>query len=80
MRNWQVRVSIDFPNEFFTNQKVFTNLHVLKAELRCKLQEKLHRITEPLGKAQVKNKFILTSRRHLSPKFHHLHQGSVSLR
>jgi hypothetical protein len=40
----------DFPNELFTNQTVFTNLHVFKAELlRCKLQEKLHRATEPLS-------------------------------
>jgi hypothetical protein len=80
MRNWQVRVSIDFPNDSLQIKKSSLTLHVLKAELRCKLQEKLHRVTEPLGKAQVKNKFILTSRRHLSPKFHHLHQGSVSLR
>jgi hypothetical protein len=35
--------SLDFPNEFFTNQTVFTNSHLLKAELRCKLLEKLHR-------------------------------------
>jgi hypothetical protein len=28
--------SSDFPNEFFTNKTVFTNLHVLEAELRCK--------------------------------------------
>jgi hypothetical protein len=27
------------------NQTVFTNLHVLKAELRCNLQEKFHRVT-----------------------------------
>jgi hypothetical protein len=43
-----VRVFIRFPNEFFTNQTVFAKLHVLKVELRCKLQEKLHRVTEPL--------------------------------
>jgi hypothetical protein len=36
--------SLDFPNEFFTNQTAFTGLHVSKAELRCKLQEKLHRV------------------------------------
>ena len=32
--------SLDLPNDFFTNQTVFTNLHVLKVELRCKLQPK----------------------------------------
>jgi hypothetical protein len=37
----------DFPNEFFTNQTVLTNLHVLKVEMRCKFQEKLHCVTEP---------------------------------
>jgi hypothetical protein len=48
MRNRQYESSLDFSNEFFTNQTVFTNLHALKAELRCKLQEKLHRETWPL--------------------------------
>jgi hypothetical protein len=33
--------SLDFPSEFFTNQTVFTNLHVPKAELRCKMQKKI---------------------------------------
>ena len=38
----------DFPIEFFTNETAFTNLHLLRAELHCKLQEKLHRVTGPL--------------------------------
>jgi hypothetical protein len=40
--------SSDFPNEFFTNQTVFTNLHLSRAELRGKLQEKLNRVTSSL--------------------------------
>jgi hypothetical protein len=31
--------SLDFLNELFTNQTVFYDLHVLNAELRCKLPE-----------------------------------------
>lgn len=37
-----------FANIFFTYQTFVTNLHVLTVELRCKLQEKLHRVTGPL--------------------------------
>ena len=38
-----------FSNIFLTYQTFATNLHLLRAELRCKLQEKLHRVTGPLG-------------------------------
>ena len=38
-----------FTNIFSAYQAFFTNLHLLKVELRCKLQEKLHRVTGPLG-------------------------------
>ena len=31
---------------FLTYQTFVTDLHVLRVELRCKLQEKLHRVTE----------------------------------
>ena len=33
---------------FFTYQTFFTTLHLLRVELRCKLQEKLHGVTSPL--------------------------------
>ena len=36
-----------FANIFLTYQTFFTNLHLLRVELRCKLQEKLHRVTGP---------------------------------
>ena len=35
-----------FANIFLTYQTFVTNLHLV--ELRCKLQEKLHRVTGPL--------------------------------
>ena len=35
-------------NIFLTCQTFVTNLHLLRVELRCKLQEKLHRATGPL--------------------------------
>ena len=34
-------------NVFLTYQTFVTNLHLLGAELSCKLQEKLHCVTEP---------------------------------
>ena len=37
-----------FANIFFTDETFVTNLHPLKVELRCMLQEKLHRVTGPL--------------------------------
>ena len=37
-----------FANIFLRYQTFVTNLHQLRAELRCKLQEKLHRVTGPL--------------------------------
>ena len=37
-----------FGNIFLTHQTFVTNLHLLKVELRCRLQEKLHRVTEPM--------------------------------
>ena len=36
-------------NKFLTYQTFVTNLHPLRVELRCKLQEKLHRVTGPLA-------------------------------
>ena len=36
-----------FANIFLTYQTFVTNLHLLKVELRCKLQEKVHRVTGP---------------------------------
>ena len=33
-------------NIFLTYQTFDTNLHLLRIELRCKLHEKLHRVTE----------------------------------
>ena len=42
-----------FPSQiakrFLTYQTLVTNLHPLRVELRCKLQEKLHRVTGPLN-------------------------------
>ena len=40
------------PNIFLTFQTFVTNLHRLRVELRCKLQEKLHRVTGPLVRFQ----------------------------
>ena len=37
-----------FANIFLTYQTFVTNLHFLRVELRCKLQEKLHDVTGPL--------------------------------
>ena len=34
-----------FADAFLTYQTFVTNLHLLRVELRCKLQEKLHRVT-----------------------------------
>ena len=38
-------VSITVCQNVFTDQTFVTNLHLLRVELRCKLQEKLHRVT-----------------------------------
>ena len=38
-----------FANIFLAHQTFVTNLHLPRVELRCKLQEKLHRVTEPLN-------------------------------
>ena len=43
-----------FANKFLTYQTFVTNLHLLRVELRCKLQEKLHRVTGPLKKTLQK--------------------------
>ena len=40
---------LQFVNIFLTHQTFVTNLHLLGVELRCKLQEKLHRVTGPLS-------------------------------
>ena len=37
-----------FAKVFLTYQTFVTNLHLLRVELRCKLQEKLHCVTGPL--------------------------------
>ena len=37
-----------FANAYLTYQTFVTNLHLLGVELRCKLQEKLHRMTGSL--------------------------------
>ena len=39
-----------FANIFLTYQAFVTNLHRLKVELRCKLKEKLHRVTVAKGR------------------------------
>ena len=38
-----------FADIFLTYQTFVTNLHLLRAELRCKLAEKLQRVTGPLA-------------------------------
>ena len=38
---------LQFANIFLTYQTFVTNLHLSRVELRCKLQEKLHRVTGP---------------------------------
>ena len=45
------------PNIFLTFQTFVTNLHRLRVELRCKLQEKLHRVTGPLQLDEI-DKFV----------------------
>ena len=37
-----------FANIFLTYQTFVTNLHLLRVELHCKLQEKFHHMTGPL--------------------------------
>ena len=37
-----------FANIFLTYQTIVTTVHLLRVKLRCKLQEKLHRVTGPL--------------------------------
>ena len=39
---------LQLANRFLTYQTFVTNLHPLRVELRCKLQENLHRVTGPL--------------------------------
>ena len=43
-----------FANIFLTYQTFVTNLHFLRVELRCKLQEKLHHVTGPLRFNRIK--------------------------
>ena len=38
---------LQFAKIFLTYQTFVTNLHLLRVELRCKLQEKFHRVTGP---------------------------------
>ena len=40
-------------NKFLTYQTFVTNLHPLRVGLRCKLQEKLHRVTGPLRSSSI---------------------------
>ena len=51
-----------FANIFLTYQTFVTNLHLLRAELRCKLQEKLHRVTGSQNLIQVKVQIITMNR------------------
>ena len=44
---------LQFANIFLTYQTFVTNLHLLRVELRCKLQEKLHRVTGPLVESAI---------------------------
>ena len=47
--------TLQFANIFLTYQTFVTNLHLLRAELRCKLPGKLHRVTGPLAHHVVLN-------------------------
>ena len=44
--------SSQFAKVFLTYQTFVTNLHLLRVELRCKVQEKLHCVTGPLQQAE----------------------------
>ena len=39
-----------FGNTLLTHQTFVTNLHISRVELHCRLQQKLHRVTEPRDK------------------------------
>ena len=54
-----------FANILFTDQTFVTNLHPLRVELRCKLQEKLHCVTGPLI-ADFNIKLMKTKRKNAS--------------
>ena len=60
---------------FSTYQTFVTNLHLLRVELRCKLQEKLHRVTGPLVREE---KINTTSKS--QPQSLHKYLSSASLR
>ena len=53
MEYWQIHVPLQFANILLTYQTFVTKLHLLRVELRCKLQEKLHRVTGLLSKIQA---------------------------
>ena len=48
--------SLHFANVFFAYQISFTNQHLSRVELRCKLQEKLHRVTSPLDPHEIRTR------------------------
>ena len=45
-------------NIFLTHQPFVTNLHLSRVELRCKLQEKLHRVSGPSENWCLHHKYI----------------------
>ena len=48
-KNDQSNTFVTVANMFLTYQTFVTNLHLLRVELHCKLQEKLHHVIEPLA-------------------------------
>ena len=44
-----------FANIFLIYQTFVTNLHFLRVELRCKLQERSHRVTGPFNEETILN-------------------------
>ena len=54
-----------FANIFLTHQRFVTSLHLLRVELHCKLQEKLHRVTGPLCSNKSEVSFFIYLCKHL---------------
>ena len=48
-------------------------LHLSRIELRCKLQEKLHRVTGPLGSCHLSSRNIACNTTHTSLTAAHEH-------
>ena len=63
---------LQFDNIFLTYQTSVANLHPLRVELRCKLQEKLPRVTGPI----VIVEFELTGGCSIAEKSDDVHRGS----